>query len=172
MHRKNFIVCICLCECVCWVCVCVCERERVFMMHISCLGTTEVKHKLVILALKEEVLDNLPWKDERGPSSIDEHWNRFKGNVGETSERRGGAPKGFSERIDTILNWTKLVIFFVSRELDSYILTQIVILIWLANAVSVVAITQCSFFMHIPWATLRVAYKWGFIMYNSLKSCR
>ena len=30
--------------------------------------------------------------------------NRFKGNVGETSERRGGAHMGFSGRIDTILN--------------------------------------------------------------------
>ena len=34
----------------------------------------------------------------------DERWNHFKGNVGETSERRGGAHMGFSERIDTILN--------------------------------------------------------------------
>ena len=33
-----------------------------------------------------------------------EHWNCFKGDVGETSERRGGAHMGFSERIDTILN--------------------------------------------------------------------
>ena len=46
-----------------------------------------------------EALDDLTWKDE--------HWNRFKGNVGETSERRGGAHMGFSERIDIILNWTK-----------------------------------------------------------------
>ena len=28
---------------------------------------------------------DLSWKDERGPSSTDEHWNRFKGNVGEIS---------------------------------------------------------------------------------------
>ena len=34
----------------------------------------------------------------------DEHWNRFKGNVGETSERRGGAHMGFSKHKDTILN--------------------------------------------------------------------
>ena len=60
MHRKNFIVCKVLCVCWVCVCVCVCVRERVFMMHISCLGAKEVKHKLVILALKEEVLDNLP----------------------------------------------------------------------------------------------------------------
>ena len=33
----------------------------------------------------------------------DEHWNRFKGNVGETSERRGGAHMGFSELTDSIL---------------------------------------------------------------------
>ena len=36
----------------------------------------------------------------------DEHWNRFEGNVGETSERPGGAHMGFSEPIDTIFNWT------------------------------------------------------------------
>ena len=33
----------------------------------------------------------------------------FKGNVGETSARRGGAHMGFSERIDTILKETKLM---------------------------------------------------------------
>ena len=35
-----------------------------------------------------------------------EHWNHFRGNVGETPERWGGVHMGFSERIDTILNWT------------------------------------------------------------------
>ena len=39
-----------------------------------------------------------------GYRQSDEHWNRFKGNVGETSERQGGAHMGFSECIDTILN--------------------------------------------------------------------
>ena len=34
----------------------------------------------------------------------DEHWNHFKGNVGETFEGRGGARKGSPERIDTLLN--------------------------------------------------------------------
>ena len=34
-----------------------------------------------------------------GHCQSDEHWNRFKGNVGETSERRGAAHTGFSERI-------------------------------------------------------------------------
>ena len=33
-----------------------------------------------------------------------EHWSRFKGDFGETSERRGGAHMGFAEHIDTILN--------------------------------------------------------------------
>ena len=32
----------------------------------------------------------------------------FKGNVRETSERRDGAHMGFSQRIDTILNWIEL----------------------------------------------------------------
>ena len=43
---------------------------------------------------------------ERAIVSQGERWNRFKGNVGETSERRGGAHTfmGFSERIDTIMN--------------------------------------------------------------------
>ena len=39
----------------------------------------------------------------------DEHWNRFKGNVGETFERQSGAPMGFTERLDTILNRTELI---------------------------------------------------------------
>ena len=37
----------------------------------------------------------------------DEHWNRFKGNVGEISEGRGGEHMGFSECTNTILNWTE-----------------------------------------------------------------
>ena len=39
-----------------------------------------------------------------------EHWNRFKGNVGETSERRHGAHMGFSEphRYHLKLNWKNL----------------------------------------------------------------
>ena len=39
----------------------------------------------------------------RAISSI-KHWNRFKGNVGETSVRQDGAHMGFSELMDTILN--------------------------------------------------------------------
>ena len=34
----------------------------------------------------------------------DKHWNHSKCDVGENSERRGGAHMGFSEHIDTILN--------------------------------------------------------------------
>ena len=37
----------------------------------------------------------------------DEHRNHLKFIVRETSERRGGANVGFSERRDTILNWTQ-----------------------------------------------------------------
>ena len=40
----------------------------------------------------------------QGHRQLDEHWNRFKGKVGETSERQGGAHMGFSKRIDTTLN--------------------------------------------------------------------
>ena len=43
-----------------------------------------------------------------GHRESDDHWNRFKGDVGETSERRGGAHMDFSESMDTILNWTEL----------------------------------------------------------------
>ena len=43
-------------------------------------------------------------RTREGDPQSDEHWNRFKGDVGETSERRGGAHMGFAEHIDTILN--------------------------------------------------------------------
>ena len=43
----------------------------------------------------------------------DEHWNGFKGDDGETSERRGGAHMGFTERTDTILNRTELFCLFL-----------------------------------------------------------
>ena len=43
-----------------------------------------------------------------GHRQSDKHWNRFKGNVGRTSERRGGAHMGFSERLDTLLKLTEL----------------------------------------------------------------
>ena len=40
----------------------------------------------------------------QGRRQSEEHWNRFIGNVGETSERRGGAHMDFSNCIDTTLN--------------------------------------------------------------------
>ena len=43
-------------------------------------------------------------RTREGHRQSDEHWNRFKDNVWETSERRSGAHTGFPERIDTILN--------------------------------------------------------------------
>ena len=43
-------------------------------------------------------------RTRKGHHQSGERWNRFKGNVGETSERRGGAHMDFSERINTILN--------------------------------------------------------------------
>ena len=45
-------------------------------------------------------------RTREGHRQSDEHWNRFKGDAGETSERRGGANMGFCESIDTILNST------------------------------------------------------------------
>ena len=62
-------------------------------------------------SLKEEELDDLSLKGpggkgggEGGYRQTEEYCNRFKGNVGDTSERRDGAHMGFSERIDTTLN--------------------------------------------------------------------
>ena len=54
----------------------------------------------------EEVLDVMIFleRTREGHRQSDEHWNRLKGNGGETSERRDGAHMGFSERRDTILN--------------------------------------------------------------------
>ena len=40
---------------------------------------------------------------ERASRQSDEHWNCFRGNVGEASERRGRSHMGFSERTDTIV---------------------------------------------------------------------
>ena len=42
-------------------------------------------------------------RTREGRRQSDEHWNRFKGDDGETSDRRDGAHVGFSERIDTVL---------------------------------------------------------------------
>ena len=61
-------------------------------------------------AWKEEALDDLPWQDERGPSSVRRILEPFqRQRWGKTSEKRGGAHTGFSERIDTTLNWTELL---------------------------------------------------------------
>ena len=46
-------------------------------------------------------------KGQERASQSDKHWNCFKGNVGNTSERQGGGHMGFPERIDTILNSTE-----------------------------------------------------------------
>ena len=43
-------------------------------------------------------------RTREGHRQSDEHWNRFKGNVGQTSERLGELILGFYESIDTILN--------------------------------------------------------------------
>ena len=71
-------------------------------------------------ALKEEVLDDLPWKDERGPSSIRQTLEPFKrqhwGNFWETE---WNTYMGFSKCIDTVLNWTELynVVFLYNEWL-------------------------------------------------------
>ena len=81
-------------------------------------------------AWKEEALDDRPWKDKKGQSSV-EHWNCFKSNIGETSERRGGAHMGFSNRVDAILNWTELeLILHINRILNVVLVAEILIRIW------------------------------------------
>ena len=63
-------------------------------------------------ALKKEAIGDLPRKDESRPSGqSDGHWNRYRSNVGETSERRGGARNYglFPAHIYHLeLNWTEL----------------------------------------------------------------
>ena len=61
-------------------------------------------------AWKEKALDDLPWKDERGPSSVRRTLELFQRQRWEIAERRGGEYTiiGFSEWTDTVLNWTEL----------------------------------------------------------------
>ena len=81
------------------------------------LGRAELlrslRHYLRAQSLGHHTIDLLEERGEErgflertreGHRQSEEHWNRFKGNVGETSERRGGAHMGFFERIDAILN--------------------------------------------------------------------
>ena len=65
----------------------------------------------------DEVLDDLFWKDERAPSSVRWTLEPFQRQLGETSERHGGAHMGFSEHIDTILNWTEQMMPYWQRLL-------------------------------------------------------
>ena len=65
---------------------------------------------------KKEALDDLPWKDERGCSSIRRTLEPFKGNFGKTSERRAEAHMDFSERIYTILNLSLIHIWRCRRR--------------------------------------------------------
>ena len=41
--------------------------------------------------VEEEALDDLPERTREGHRQSDEHWNHFKGDIGETTDRRGGA---------------------------------------------------------------------------------
>ena len=65
-------------------------------------------------ALKEEALDYLPWKErtrENHGRQPDEHWNCFKGNVWDMSERRAGAHNyGLfrAHKCHLERNWTEL----------------------------------------------------------------
>ena len=43
-------------------------------------------------------------RTREGHCQSDKHWNCFRGNGGETSERWGGGYGGFSEPKDTTLN--------------------------------------------------------------------
>ena len=58
-------------------------------------------------ARKEEALDDLLWKDERGPSSIRRTLEPFQRQRWRNAWETAGAHMGFSERINSILNWTE-----------------------------------------------------------------
>ena len=71
-------------------------RERLHAGH-------KAKDITPLIAWKEEVLDNLPWKDERGPSSTRQTLEPFQRQRWENFRETG-----FSECIDTLLIWTEL----------------------------------------------------------------
>ena len=62
---------------------------------------------------------------ERATANQTKSWNRFKGDVGETSERLGGAHMGFSERISTILSWSEQNTQNVNAKDDRRVQTEV-----------------------------------------------
>ena len=78
------------------------------MRYIS-TTSSQLKHKSLCRPFKEDrpalpISKLLLDRTTEGHRQSDEHLECFIANVGETSERRGGARMDFSERIDTILN--------------------------------------------------------------------
>ena len=63
-------------------------------------STHLLQREQAVRLLKQSLGDIFFEGTREGPPQSDEHWNRFKGVVGETSERWGGAHMGFSERIE------------------------------------------------------------------------
>ena len=65
---------------------------------------------------KEVALDDLLWKDERGPSSVRWTWNCFKGNVRETGWETGWSAYGlfWAHGYHKPLNWTYPAKYFLS----------------------------------------------------------
>ena len=57
--------------------------------------------------------------------SSDKHRNCYKDNVGETSE-----PMDFSERIDTILNWTKMSLSCVNVDCLTILYSSLRLILW------------------------------------------
>ena len=43
----------------------------------------------------------------QGHHQLDQHWNYFRGNTEESSERQGGAHMDLPGRVNTILNWNE-----------------------------------------------------------------
>ena len=66
-----------------------------------------------------ETLDNLPRNDERGPLSIRRTLELFQRQRRESFWETGGSHMGFSERIDTILNWTWMWWFYSKQHASS-----------------------------------------------------
>ena len=88
-----------------------------------------MRHHLRAQSQGHHTIDRLEereaWKEESARRSFlkiegyrqsDEHWNCFKGNVGETYEIRGDAHMGFSERIDYHLKLNSLDLYLVPRR--------------------------------------------------------
>ena len=83
--------------------------EYTVCRHVRAYFNSEILQALAVKGLKDEVLNDLPWKGEKGSSGASRtilDLNVLKATLGKAfpPPRRGGAHMGFSERKDTTLN--------------------------------------------------------------------